>query len=199
MERMTASQSQNPITRFKSWMEDAERSEPEDPTAVALATATPAGVPSVRMVLLKGVDDRGFVYYTNLASRKAREMTANPHVALCFHWKSLTRQVRIEGRVEAVDDAEADAYFATRQRLSQIGAWASKQSQPLVGRLELEKRVAEYTARFNFGSVPRPEFWSGFRLVPERIEFWKSGQFRLHDREVFTRDGEGWATEKLYP
>jgi pyridoxamine 5'-phosphate oxidase len=151
------------------------------------------------MVLLKGVDARGFVFYTNKTSRKAKELNANPKAALCFHWKSLRRQVRVEGAVEAVNDAEADAYFAERPRVSQLGAWASKQSRPLKGRFELEARVAKYTARFNIGSVPRPPFWSGFRLAPESIEFWEDQAFRLHMRFVFRRDDGGWTMEELYP
>jgi pyridoxamine 5'-phosphate oxidase len=151
------------------------------------------------MVLLKGVDQRGFSFYTNLDSRKGKELLANPVASLNFHWKSLRRQVRIEGQAEVVDDAEADAYFATRPRLSQIGAWASKQSRPLEGRFELERRVALYTAKFHVGAVPRPEFWSGFRLVPTRIEFWKSMEFRLHDRLVYHLDDDGWTSERLYP
>lgn len=180
-------------------MADAESSEPADANAMALATATADGVPSVRMVLLKGVDASGFTFYTNLGSRKAAELVANPRAALCIHWKSLKRQIRIEGTVEPVDAAEADAYFATRARLSQIGAWASKQSQPMKGRFELEARVARFTARFHVGTVPRPEFWSGFRLVPQHIEFWEEQPFRLHDRVVYHRDGDGWTTERLYP
>src|SRR5512144_1560124 len=163
----------DPIEHFKVWMAEAEQTEPNDPNAMTLATATPDGAPSARMVLLKGVDDRGFVFYTNLGSRKATELDANPRAALCFHWKTLRRQVRVEGRVERLDDAEADAYFATRPRVSQLGAWASKQSQPLKGRFELEARVVQCTARFSVGVVPRPPFWSGFRLKAERIEFWE--------------------------
>lgn len=189
----------DPITLFRTWFAEAEKSEPSDPTAVALATATPAGVPSVRMVLLKDVDAEGFAFYTNLNSRKGRELAGNPNAAMCFHWKSLRRQVRIEGRVRAVPDAEADAYFASRPRLSRIGAWASKQSQPLAGRFELERRVAEYTAKFNVGEIPRPDFWSGFRIVPARIEFWSEAQFRLHDRLVYHAEEGGWRTERLYP
>jgi pyridoxamine 5'-phosphate oxidase len=151
------------------------------------------------MVLLKDVDHRGFTFYTNLDSRKGEELIANPAAAMTFHWKSLRRQVRIEGTTEVVDDAEADDYFATRARLSQIGAWASKQSRPLEGRFELEKRVARYTAKFHVGAVPRPENWSGFRLVPTRIEFWKSMEFRLHDRLVYHRADDGWTSERLYP
>lgn len=189
----------DPIQRFKDWLGDAEKTEPNDPTAMTLATASPEGVPSARMVLLKGVDDRGFVFYTNLTSRKAKELQANPKAALCFHWKSLRRQVRVEGTVETVSDGEADDYFAGRPRISQLGAWASKQSQPLEGRFELEARVAKYTAKFNIGSVPRPPFWSGFRLMPDSIEFWQDQEFRLHMRFVFRRIDGGWTVGELYP
>lgn len=192
--------SEDPIQLFRQWYADAETAEPEYPNAMTLATADSSGRPSARMVLLKDVDERGFVFYTNLASHKGRDLAENPHAALVFYWKSLTRQVRVEGAIEAVMDDEADAYFASRPRLSQIGAWASKQSQPLEGRFELEKRVAKYTAKFNIGAIPRPEFWSGFRLVPDRIEFWKEEAFRLHDRTLFSRAGGGaWTTEKLFP
>ena len=196
---MTFSKDADPIQRFADWIGEAEKTEPNDPTAMTLATATPEGVPSARMVLLKGVDERGFVFYTNMTSRKAKELSANPKAALCFHWKSVRRQVRVEGAVEPVSDGEADAYFAGRLRVSQLGAWASKQSQPLKGRFELEARVAKYTAKFNIGSVPRPPFWSGFRLAPECIEFWEDKPFRLHMRVVFHRVEGGWTTEELYP
>ena len=197
---MSVTSEEDPIELFKSWFADAKDSEPEYPDAMTLATADKAGRPSARMVLLKDVDERGFVFYTNLTSHKGRELAENPQAALVFYWKSLTRQVRVEGATEAVPEEEADAYFASRARLSQIGAWASKQSQPLEGRFALEKRVAKYTAKFNVGTVPRPEFWSGFRLVPDRIEFWKEEAFRLHDRTVYARSGDGtWTTEKLFP
>jgi pyridoxamine 5'-phosphate oxidase len=189
----------NPIVRFKAWMAEAEQTEPNDPNAMTLATATTGGVPSARMVLLKDVDDRGFVFYTNLGSRKALELRDNPHAALCFHWKTMRRQVRIEGDVSQVDDSEADAYFATRPRVSQLGAWASKQSQPLIGRFELEARIAKYTARFPIGNVPRPPFWSGYRLRPKTIEFWEDRPFRLHMRHIFRRMEDGWRMEELYP
>jgi pyridoxamine 5'-phosphate oxidase len=196
---MTVTTSEDPISLFKDWLADAERSEPNNPNAMTLATVTPDGAASARIVLLKGVDERGFTFYTNLGSHKAEQLSANPGAALCFYWKSLKRQVRVEGTVERVDDAEADAYFATRPRGAQIGAWASKQSQPMEGRFRLEARVAKYTARFHVGTVPRPDFWSGFRVVPERIEFWREQPFRLHDRVVYHRDGGGWTRQRLYP
>jgi pyridoxamine 5'-phosphate oxidase len=188
-----------PFEQFDAWLKEAGAREPDDPNAMALATADEAGRPSLRMVLLKGVDDRGFVFYTNLGSRKGRQLHANPFAALTFHWKSLHRQVRVEGAVEPVTAEEADAYFASRHRSSQIGAWASRQSQPLSARLELERRVAEFTAKFGFGKVPRPEWWSGFRVLPARIEFWQQGAFRLHERTLYIRQGEGWQTQRLFP
>lgn len=189
----------DPLTTWRSWLAEAEQSEPADPTAAALATATADGTPSVRMVLVRGSDERGFVFYTNLGSRKAEELAANPRAALCVYWKTLQRQVRVEGRVEPVSPEEADAYFASRPRESRIGAWASKQSQPMRGRLELERRVAETVLRFPLGEVPRPPFWSGFRLHHERVEYWQQRPFRLHERIVHLRDGDGWRTEQLYP
>ncbi|MGQ0662925.1 MAG: pyridoxamine 5'-phosphate oxidase [Pseudomonadota bacterium] len=189
----------DPIARFHDWLAEAERREPNDPTAMTLATADAEGRPSARMVLLKGADERGFVFYTNLESRKAVDLVANPRAALLFHWKSLGRQVRIEGAVEPVSEGEADDYFASRPRTSQIGAWASRQSRALASRFELERRVAEFAAKFALGKVPRPAFWSGFRVVPERIEFWHHRPFRLHDRLVYHRHDRGWRTEKLFP
>jgi pyridoxamine 5'-phosphate oxidase len=188
------------ITRFHHWLEEAEKSEINDPNAMSLATVDANGMPSLRMVLLKHADETGFVFYTNLGSQKARELAANPQAAVCFHWKSLQRQVRVQGRVERVSDAEADAYFASRARDSRIGAWASKQSQPMRGRFELEKRVAEKALRFNVGAIPRPDFWSGFRIVPGVIEFWEAKPFRLHDRARFVRsDAHDWQGETLFP
>ena len=196
---MAPTDSQDPYARFADWFDDATGQEPRDPNAMALATADAAGRPSVRMILLKGFDEQGFVFYTNLESRKGAELTANPHAALCFHWKSRQRQVRVDGPVSPVTADEADAYFATRARDSQIGAWASAQSRVLTGRFELEKAIARYAARYAIGRVPRPPYWSGFRLAPDRIEFWQERPFRLHDRLVFVRDAGAWRTEKLYP
>ncbi len=188
-----------PFAPFERWFALAAASEPLAET-MTLATATRDGVPSLRAVLLKGADDRGFVFYTNFASRKAAELLANPRAALCFHWKSLARQIRIEGTVSVVSDAEADAYFASRPRDSQIGAWASDQSQPLPDREVLERRFATFTRQFaEESAVPRPAHWSGFRLQPARIEFWQERPFRLHDRVLFTRDGDQWRKQRLFP
>jgi len=196
---MTGRQETDPFPRFKSWFQEAQVSEPNDPNAMTLATADSRGRPSARMVLLKGVDDIGFVFYTNLESRKGRELYENAQAALLFHWKSLRRQVRIEGPVAQVSDAEADAYFATRPRGSRIGAWASDQSRPMEGMFVLEKRVAEFTAKFGLGEIPRPPHWSGFRVTPDRIEFWKEGRFRLHERFVHIRTGDSWTIERQFP
>jgi pyridoxamine 5'-phosphate oxidase len=190
-----------PFALFAAWMEEAKRSEPNDPNAMALATAGADGFPDVRMVLLKGFDESGFVFFTNLESAKARELKERPQAALVFHWKSLRRQVRVRGAVTPVSDAEADAYFATRPRLAQIGAWASKQSSPLESRLAFEGAVARVTARYPLGTIPRPPFWSGFRVAPVAIEFWHDRPFRLHDRIAFTRGAshEPWTRTRLYP
>lgn len=193
---------EDPIALFQRLLADAQ-SEPRErvpePTAFALATATPDGRPSVRMMLLKHADGDGFVFYTNLESRKARELAANRQAAMNFHWTALERQVRVEGGVEPVTPAEADAYFATRPRGSQIGAWASKQSRPIASDGELEARVAEFERKFEGREVPRPPHWSGFRLVPESLEFWYGKPSRLHVRHLYTRQGAGWRVETLYP
>lgn len=189
----------DPIARFHAWMAEAGEAGVPDPTAMSLATADAQGVPNVRMVLLKSADAQGFAFYTNLGSAKAAELAANPHAALCFHWAPTKKQVRVQGAVEPVSGEEADAYFASRARDSRIGAWASKQSQPLDSAFALEKRVATYAAKFGFGDVPRPDFWSGFRVTPERIEFWRERPFRLHERIVYLREGRGWRTQRLYP
>ena len=190
----------DPHALFEEWLAEARLAEPNDPTAMALATADAAGNPSVRMVLLKGHDERGFVFYSNLDSRKGGELAASPRAALLFHWKSLRRQVRIEGPVEAVGADEADAYFATRSRDSQLGAWASDQSRPLESRAFFEDRYQAMKQRFEGGEVPRPERWSGWRVRPERIEFWTSRDHRLHDRRLFSRNGAGgWDEGLLYP
>lgn len=190
----------DPVALFAAWLADAEKSEPNDPTAVALATVDEAGLPNVRMVLLKGFDENGFVFYTNFESAKGGEIQGAMKAAMCFHWKSLRRQVRLRGPVEIVTAEEADAYFNSRPRGSRIGAWASKQSRPLEGRFALEKSVAEYTAKFGIGSIPRPDYWSGFRIKPVQFEFWHDRPFRLHDRLAFKADGQGgWETASLYP
>ena len=196
---MTDTDETDPILLFKLWLEEAQASEPNDPTAMTLATADASGQPSARMVLLKDADSAGFVFYTNLESRKGDELRTNPKAALLFHWKSLRRQVRIEGRVEPVTAAEADAYYSSRPRGSQIGAWASDQSRPLESRFHLERRVAEVTARHLVGAIPRPPHWSGFRVVPSALEFWQDKPFRLHDRLVYRRIAGGWATTRLFP
>jgi pyridoxamine 5'-phosphate oxidase len=190
-----------PLRLFAAWFEEATRSEPRDPTAMSLATVDADGCPNVRMVLMKGFDERGFVFYTNIESKKGQELDASRQGALLFHWKSLNRQVRLRGPVERVEDAEADTYFATRPRLAQIGAWASKQSAPLESRHAFEKAIALYTAKFAVGTIPRPPNWTGYRLLPLLIEFWQDRPFRLHDRVEFSRDAAGapWRRTRLYP
>ena len=194
-------ESEEPFKLFGEWLKEAEASELNDPNAVALATVDEDGLPNVRMVLLKGFDTDGFVFYTNFESQKGREILGQKKAAMCFHWKTLRRQVRVRGPVELVTDAEADAYFATRARGSRIGAWASKQSRPLESRFALEKAVAEYTTRYAIGDIPRPSYWSGFRIRPTSIEFWKDQKFRLHDRIEFRRPTPkgGWDKVRMYP
>ena len=192
----------DPIARFGELLERARQTDLPEPTAMALATADGQGRPAVRMVLLKGFDPAGFVFFTNLESRKAVDLAANPQAALCFHWQPLEIQVRVEGRVTPVSEEEADAYFASRPRGSQIGAWASQQSRPLAAREELEERILDTEARYAGLAVPRPPFWSGFRVAPDRIEFWSGRPSRLHDREVYHADPAaegGWRVERLYP
>lgn len=195
-----ASAATDPLAEFGRLFEEAKSApEPGDVTACSLATATRDGAPSVRMVLLKQFDERGFVFYTNYGSRKADELEQNPRAALCFHWVSINQQVRIEGTVARVSEDESDAYYASRGRLSRLGAWASKQSQPLESRGDLMSRFARIELRYPVGPVPRPSFWGGYRLRPEQIEFWSNRTHRLHDRRVFTRRGEGWEMRRLYP
>jgi pyridoxamine 5'-phosphate oxidase len=189
----------DPFALFGEWLRQALAKEPNDGNAMALATVDEAGLPDVRMVLLKDVDAAGFVFFSNVESAKGRQLAANPQAALLFHWKSLRRQVRVRGAVTPVSDAEADAYWATRARSAQIGAWASEQSRPLPDRHALEKRIAEFGLRFGLGKAPRPPHWSGFRLAPRTLEFWRDRPFRLHERLVFERAGEGWTTRRLYP
>lgn len=203
MNRFDAAEASDPISLFQAWFDLAAKDEVNDPNATSLGTATVTGRPSVRMVLLKHVDERGFTFYTNFESRKGDELLANPFAALCFHWKSQRRQVRVEGAVEQVSDADSDDYFHSRSRRSQIGALASQQSRPLGSRKELETKAAALAAEFP-GEIPRPDYWRGFRVVPDKIEFWQDGDARLHDRIVFTRDissegGSAWAKVRLYP
>ena len=197
---MAAAATDDPIAFFQSWLDEAHQTEPNDPTAMTLATVSTDGVPSARMVLLKGADERGFVFYTNTESQKGVELDATGQAALVFHWKSLRRQVRVSGPTERVGNDEADAYFATRARGSQIGAWASDQSRPLGGRFELEKRVAKFAAKFGTGKVPRPPHWTGYRVIPREMEFWQDKPFRLHERVVYTREeGGAWKTGRIFP
>jgi pyridoxamine 5'-phosphate oxidase len=194
-------QAEEPFALVDAWLAEAGKSEPNDPNAMALATVDADGLPDVRMVLLKGFDARGFVFYTNEESAKGRQLAAAPKAAALFHWKSLRRQIRLRGAVTLVSDEEADAYFASRPRASRIGAWASAQSRPLESRLSLEMAIARHAARFGLGEVPRPAYWRGFRLAPVAIEFWRDGAFRLHDRIAFTRAAQDapWRRERLYP
>jgi pyridoxamine 5'-phosphate oxidase len=189
----------DPFDVFRRWFDEATAREPADPTTMTLATSSPDGAPTARMVLLKDADARGFVFYSNAGSRKGENLAANPRAALVFYWPALGRQVRIEGRVEPVGDAEADAYFASRPRISKLGAWASDQSRPLADNATLERRVAEMDARFPDDDIPRPPHWRGWRVVPERIEFWRDMPYRLHERTLFTRAGDRWTACKLFP
>ncbi len=190
----------DPYRLFRTWYAEAQKSEPTYPDAMTVTTVAANGMPSARILLLKGLDDRGFVFYTNQRSRKGRQLAENPHCALCFFWKSIERQVRVEGTVEPVTEAEAEAYFASRPRGSQIGAWASEQSETLESRAALEARIADLEARFGDAPVPRPVHWSGYRVSPERIEFWREGRFRLHDRIAYTRGADGgWTPTRLFP
>lgn len=200
---MVSDRDRDPVDLFREWLAKAHETEPNDPTAMTLATVGASGAPTARMVLLKEVDDRGFVFYTNAESRKGVDMAHNPQASLVFHWKSLRRQVRVDGVVEPVGDDMSDAYFNSRARGSQIGAWASEQSRPFAGRFELEKRVARFAARFGVGAVPRPAFWIGYRVIPLAMEFWTDKPFRLHERLSFERDSESsgnrWSVSRLFP
>ena len=190
----------NPLELFEDWYDEAQKLHLKEPTATSLATADRSGRPSVRIVLLKEFSPEGFVFYTNLDSHKGRDLTANPFASMCFYWDQLERQIRVEGKVEAVSPAKADSYFASRARESQIGAWASRQSEAIESKGDLVKRIASYTLKYNVGPVPRPDHWSGFRLIPDRIEFWCKRKFRLHDRFHFEKNGDGhWQKTELYP
>jgi pyridoxamine 5'-phosphate oxidase len=191
--------SKNPIALFQTWFQDATNSGIGEPSAMTVATVDPGGYPDARMMLLKGVDERGFVFYTNLESAKAKALKHDPRVALCFYWAEISKQVRVRGQASIVPDEEADAYFATRPRLSQISAWASKQSEPMRGYFELETEVAKTALRFGLKEIPRPPFWSGFRVVPDRIEFWLQKPFRRHQRILYERTSDGWQKRWLYP
>ncbi len=191
----------NPLHLFNQWMKEAQASEPNDPNAMALATVDDDGLPNVRMVLLKAVDERGFVFYTNYESAKGQELLGQKKAALCFHWKSLRRQIRVRGNIECVSEEEADKYYNSRDRGSRIGAWASRQSRAMSDRFELEREVAKKAAKYAVGAIPRPPYWSGFRLIPTSIEFWRDKPFRLHDRRLFTRNSPqgSWSAEQLFP
>ena len=196
---MEINPSQDPIELFQEWLAAAAKTEPLDPNAMALATVGADGKPSVRMVLLKSADANGFCFYTNMESRKGSELANNPNAALCFHWKSQARQIRVEGRAEMVPAPLADTYFKSRHLLSRLGAWASKQSQALSSRKELEDRVVSFEKEFAGHDIPRPPHWAGYRVVPQKIEFWQEGKGRLHDRFLFTREGSGWVMARLNP
>jgi pyridoxamine 5'-phosphate oxidase len=196
---MDAGPNIDPIALFNDWLSAAVECEPDVPTAMTLATADASGMPSARLVLLKGADKDGFVFYTNTESAKAVDLAENPRAELVFHWKSMKRQVRVSGTVAMVSAAEADAYFATRPRGAQLGAWASDQSRPLEGMFELEKRVAKFAAKFAIGAVPRPPYWSGYRVEPSAIEFWQDKPFRLHERLLYRLEQDGWQVQRLYP
>ena len=196
---MAEAQVHDPIAQFLKWFEEAKQGGNNEPTACAVATSDAQGKPSVRMVLLKDADERGFVFYTNTESKKGGDLATNPFAALLFHWQKPHQQVRVEGPAVPVSDDEADAYFATRHRTSQIGAWASAQSRPMTVRFELERLVAEHTAKLGIVAVPRPPFWSGYRITPNRMEFWQERKFRLHDRHSYERDGEIWQMQRLFP
>jgi pyridoxamine 5'-phosphate oxidase len=189
----------DPFEIFVEWFADASKSEPEHPNAMSLATVSVVGIPDIRIVLLKSFDSRGFVFFTNYKSKKSKDIDNNSVATVCFHWKSLSRQVRISGQIEKVSENESDEYFQTRSRMSQIGAWASIQSFPIIDEFDFETRIVKYTMKFNVGDIPRPDFWGGYRLVPNYFEFWQERPFRLHDRGVFKKNGNIWLFERLYP